>query len=286
MRLKLAIGLLGTVCYLCLNSEFAAAQDEPNAEEAKQKLEQDEVEARRAKKIPSVSDETQANNPLADFTAFNIQNYYIPDLTGPTDESANNFVLRYARPFGGWLMRASLPFSRVPAAGGTSVSGMGDFDVFFAYLFDTGNPARSFGLGPQLVAPTATRDETGSDQWQLGAAAVYFDGTSSFFQWGGLLTYRTDVGGSSNQEDISLLAAQPFYFFQLGNGNYLRGAPIWVFDLENDTYHVPVGLGIGRVIKVNKTVYNFFVEPQFTVLSKGPGQPEFQIYAALNMQFK
>jgi hypothetical protein len=259
------------------------AQD-AEMEEALTKAE--DTALRRAKAKPSLSDEADANNPLADFTAFNIQNYYIPKLTGPIDETANNFILRYAKPLGKWLMRASLPFSRVPDASGTSVSGMGDTDAFFAYLFDTGNPARSFGIGPEVVVPTGTKDETGSDKWQLGAAAVYFDGTSTFFQWGGLLTYRTDVAGDSNRPDVSLFAAQPFYFFQLGGGNYLRGAPIWVFDFENDTYHVPVGLGFGKVIKVNKTVYNFFVEPQFTVLSKGPGQPEFQIYAALNMQFK
>ena len=31
---------------------------------------------------------------------------------------------------------------------------------------------------------------------------------------------------------------------------------------------------------------NFFAEPQFTILDRGPGQPEFQFYVALNMQFK
>ena len=83
-----------------------------------------------------------------------------------------------------------------------------------------------------------------------------------------------------------MLAAQPFYFFQLGNGNYIRGAPIWVFDLENDTYQVPVGLGFGRVIPTEKVVFNFFIEPQFTILSKGAGQPEFQLFMAVNMQFR
>jgi hypothetical protein len=34
------------------------------------------------------------------------------------------------------------------------------------------------------------------------------------------------------------------------------------------------------------TVYNFFVKPQFTILDRGPGQPELQVYMALNMQFK
>ena len=235
---------------------------------------------------PAGSDAAQANNPLADFRAFNLQNYYIPELSGPIDSTANNFVLRYAQPFGKWLMRASLPFLRVPTGGSSTESGVGDLDVFFAYLFDTGNPARSFGVGPQLVFDTASENATGTGKTQAGVAAVYFDATSKFLQWGGLLTYRTDIAGSSSRPDTSVLAAQPFYFFQLGKGKYLRGAPIWVFDLENDTYHVPVGLGIGQVIPTEKVVYNFFIEPQFTILSKGAGQPEFQVYMALNMQFR
>ena len=234
----------------------------------------------------AASAEAQANNPLAEFKAFNLHNYYIPELSGDIDATANNFVLRYAQPFGKWLMRASLPFSRVPTGTNTTTSGLGDLDVFLAYLFDTGNPAQSFGIGPQVVLDTASKDATGSGKYQAGVAAVYFDASSPFLQWGGLLTYRTDFAGDSNRADTSVLAAQPFYFFQLGKGNYLRGAPIWVFDLENDSYHVPVGLGFGKVIPRGDTVLNFFIEPQFTILSKGVGQPEFQLFMGLNMQFK
>lgn len=234
----------------------------------------------------NLSAEAQANNPLANFTAFNFQNYYVPELSGDIDATANSLVLRYAKPVGNWLLRASLPFNRTPTGVNTTESGLGDLDVFMAYLFDTGNPARSFGVGPQIVLPTATKDATGSGKYQAGLAAVYFDGTSKMFQWGGLLTYRTDFAGDSDRAETSVLAAQPFYFFQLGNGNYIRGAPIWVFDLERNTYHVPVGLGFGKVVPAGNTVLNFFVEPQFTVLSKGAGQPEFQLFMAVNMQFK
>jgi len=233
-----------------------------------------------------LSADAQANNPLANFTALNFQNYYIPELSGDIDETANSFVVRYAKPFGKWLMRASLPFNRTPTGINSSQSGLGDLDVFAAYLFDTGNPARSFGIGPQIVLPTATEDATGSGKYQAGLAAVYFDASSAAFQWGGLLTYRTDIGGDSDRADTSVLAAQPFYFFQLGGGNYIRGAPIWVFDLENDTYNIPIGLGFGKVVPVGNTVLNFFIEPQFTILSKGAGQPDFQLLMAVNMQFK
>ena len=62
----------------------------------------------------SVSDAdaaAQANNPLADIRAFNIQNYYIGEFTGLPDVSGNQFVLRYAQPVSlgntDWLIRAS-----------------------------------------------------------------------------------------------------------------------------------------------------------------------------------
>lgn len=246
---------------------------------------QDGAETEQAD-APGASDAAQANNPLANFTAFNLHNYYVPELSGPVDETANSFILRYAKPFGKWLMRASLPFNRTPTGIDTTESGLGDFDVFFAYLFDTGNPGRSFGIGPQFVLPTATEDATGTGKYQVGLAAVYFDATSAQFQWGGLLTYRTDVGGDSDRADTSVLAAQPFYMMQIGGGYYLRGAPAWTFDLENDTYNVPLGLGLGKVFQSGNTVFNIFAEPQFTILHKGDGQPQFQLFVGWNMQFK
>jgi hypothetical protein len=58
-----------------------------------------------------------------------------------------------------------------------------------------------------------------------------------------------------------------------------------VYDFENDNYSVPLGLGIGQVIKKGNTVFNLFIEPQWSVADKGPGWPEWQIFFALNMQF-
>jgi len=39
------------------------------------------------------------------------------------------------------------------------------------------------------------------------------------------------------------------------------------------------------VVKAGGTVFNLFIEPQYTVLVEGVGQPLFQIYTAVNMQF-
>jgi hypothetical protein len=233
------------------------------------------------------SDEAQANNPLASFTAFNVQNYYVPSLSELDNQNANTFWLRYAQPIGGKvLFRGSLPISRVPTGGSMTTSGLGDFNAFFAYLFDTGNPAKSFGVGPLVVLPTSSEDETGSGKYQAGVAAVYFDASSSLLQWGALVTWQTDFAGDDDRDDTNLMAVQPFVIVQMGNGYYFRGAPIMAFNLETDSYHVPFGLGIGKVIPTESAVYNFFIEPQFTILDRGPGQPEVQLYMALNMQFR
>ncbi|MGE0624345.1 MAG: hypothetical protein AB7O54_17125 [Pseudomonadales bacterium] len=239
-----------------------------------------------AQETPSL---TQANNPLANMTAFNIQDYYIGDVTG-TDEDANQAWLRFAKPFSisdtNWLLRASLPFNTYPVgSNGNHESGLGDLNLFAAYLIDVGNPAISFGVGPQLTAPTATEDALGSEQWSAGLVNVLFDGSSPKFQYGYLLSWQASFTGDDDRSDVNLATFQPFAFYQLGGGTYLRAAPIWLFNLETDDYSIPLGAGIGHVLHRGKTVYNLFIEPQYSVADKGPGQPEWQIFMGLNLQF-
>jgi len=229
--------------------------------------------------------QANANNPLASVTAFNIQNYYTPSLSELDDQNANTFWLRYAQPLGSWLFRASLPASRVPTVGSETTSGLGDLNLNFWWTTSL-RPGTMFGVGPTLTLPTATEVETGTDKWQAGLSVLLFDSTSRRFQWGGLISWQTDVAGDDNAPDTESLVLQPIYIVQLGKGFYTGGAPIWVFNLENNTYHVPMGLRLGYVVKDKKTVYNVFVEPQWTILDRGPAQPELQIYAAINLQFK
>ena len=243
-----------------------------------------------AQQSPEANDAAQANNPLANITAFNMQQYFIGELTD-SDQSANQFFLRYAKPLSlgrtNWLMRATLPINSFPTSPDDKTeTGLGDFNVFASYLFDVGDPAISFGLGPQLTAPTATDDDLGSEKWSAGFANVLFDARSKKVQWGYLLTWQASFADDSDAEDVNVAAFQPFIFYQLGKGLYLRSAPIWTYNLENDDYSVPLGLGIGKVITSGKTVYNFFAEPQYSVADRGPGLPQWQIYFGLNMQFK
>jgi hypothetical protein len=230
----------------------------------------------------------QANNPLANMTAFNLHDYYIGKQT-ETGDDANQFWLRFAKPFslgGDWLMRASLPINTFPTPpDGDKKTGLGDLNIFAAYLIDTGNPAVSFGLGPQINAPTASEDALGSEKWSAGLANVLFDARSKKFQYGYLLTWMGSFAGAEDRADVSFGALQPFAMYQLGKGRYLRSTGIWAYNFETSTYSVPIGLGLGKVIPRGKTVYNVFAEPQWSVADTGPGWPEWQVFVGFNIQF-
>ena len=232
----------------------------------------------------------KANNPLADMTALNFHNYYVPKLSdAPSDAYLNNAWIRFAKPMAGGklLMRISMPISTVALpdrfGGVSSTSGLGDVNAFLSYNF-VSESNKTMGVGPLLVAPTASEAILGSGKWQAGFAFVAFIANSPTFQFGSLITWQTSFAGESDRNDTNLGAFQPFYFWQLGKGTYLRGAPIWVFDFENETFHVPIALGIGKVVKVDRTVFNLFIEPQYSILTKGT-QPQFQLFTGINLQF-
>ena len=232
----------------------------------------------------SAKQAAQANNPLAKMKAFNVHNYFVSDLTGPTDRTANTLWLRYAQPVGRVLIRASLPVPTVPQAD-SDLSGLGDFNIFGAYLLSDPDSPRQFGVGPLLVAPTATDAALGTGKWQAGAAAILFDASSPVVQWGGLVTWQGSFAGDDDRDSTSVAAVQPFAIWQLGKGLYLRSTPIWVYNLETNSYHMPFSLGIGKVVRVGDTVFNMFAEPQVTFLHRGNGQPSTQLFIGLNMQF-
>ena len=233
--------------------------------------------------------EAQANNPLSNMKAVSFHNYYIGDLT-QTDKTADQFWLRFAQPFklgnGQWLMRASLPVNSLPVGlDGSRRTGIGDLTVLLGYTMDTGNPAVSFGVGPVFTLPTATSRALGSNKWSAGLVNVYFNGSSPKVQYGYLATWQHSFAGSDGYDKVNVASFQPMVFYQLGGGTYLRSSPNIVYNLRSDHYVVPIGLGLGQVIKRDKTVYNFFIEPQLAVAHQGPGQPKWQLFMGLNLQF-
>jgi hypothetical protein len=240
----------------------------------------------------SAEETAKANNPLANTKAFNLQNYYIPSIYEDANLKANSMLVRYASPFmqGKILVRFTLPLSTNPSGYDgngkpTYRSGIGDLNFFATYTLSDPNAKTLIGVGPQVVIPTGSNVFTSSGKWQLGGAFIVFNAASPAFQWGFLATYQVSIAGQSDRPTTSLLIVQPFGIFQLGKGAYLRSTALWNFNLENHAYNVPIGVGAGHVMKADKLVFNIFLEPQFTMLHDGAGQPALQIFGGINCQF-
>ena len=264
-------------------AEDPDAQTQPVADVAVEEV--DEVQPKE-----SLQDQVNAaNNPLADLVSISLQNYYFPKLNGLSGETANTFWLRFVTPFWRIIPRVSLPVQVVPTPNPTDsvakVTGIGDLNIFATFVVTPDDSPVTFGLGPIYTAPTASNDALGHGKHEVGVAALAV-WAKGILLVGGLVNYQIGVGGDASKPRTQFIVAQPFVMFQVGKGAYLRSAPIWYFDIEQPTYNVPFGLGVGKVIPTEKVIYNLFVEPQFAMALRGIGQPTVQIFAGLNMQVK
>ncbi|MCL2331301.1 MAG: hypothetical protein FWC61_02025 [Proteobacteria bacterium] len=225
----------------------------------------------------------QANNPLANIKTLNFHNYYLPSLYGADDASVNQMFIRYAQPIGRVLIRASLPITTISDGNGHYDSGVGNFNIFGSYLLTDPSESSQFGVGPMLSAP-AGKSSLGTERWQAGLAAVAFIANNPKLQYGGLVTWQTDFAGNGNDK-TNVMNVQPFVILQLGGGTYLRSSAVWTFDFENGGTNIPFGLGIGRITRIDKMVFNLFAEAQYTVFNDNFAGSKYQIFAGINTQF-
>lgn len=264
-------------------AEEAAEAKKPAADIAVEEVMEDEP-------AESLQDQVNtANNPLADLVAVSLHNYYYPRLNGLPGETANTMWLRVVTPFWRIIPRVSLPIRVLPAENSTpevsKVTGIGDLNVFATFIVTPDDSPAMLGIGPIYTAPTASNSALGNGKHEVGVAALTV-WAKGILLIGGLVNYQIGVGGDSSKPRTQFIVAQPFVMFQVGKGAYLRSAPIWFFDIEQPTYNVPFGLGVGKVIPTEKVIYNLFVEPQFAMALRGLGQPSVQIFAGINMQLR
>ncbi|MGO4416047.1 MULTISPECIES: hypothetical protein [Cupriavidus] len=140
------------------------------------------------------------------------------------------------------------------------------------------------GVGPLLTMPTATDASLGTGKWQAGVAAVIVDPTPARLI-GALIQWQHSFAGQSSRPAVQGLTVQPFGIFNLPGGWYIRSTGVWSFDLQRGSYYIPIGMGAGKAWKEGKTIFNAFIEPQYTVAHDGNGVPQWTVFAGLNMTF-
>ena len=98
-----------------------------------------------------------------------------------------------------------------------------------------------------------------------------------------MLQWQQSFAGQGDRADVSSVTFQPFVIHNLPRGWYVRSTGIWTFDVKHGEYYIPLGLGAGKATKVGRNIYNLFIEPQWTVAHGGASQPQFTVFAGLNL---
>lgn len=143
-------------------------------------------------------------------------------------------------------------------------AGLGDLA-----LVELLSPAHSgnwiLGAGPTAIFPTATSVFTGQGKWQLGPSVVVGYLTKQFFlgvfpqQW-------WSIGGEHFRQDTNQMNLQPIAAIFWGDGwNLFYSGNIladWTAPSE-DVWTVPVGLGLGKVVKFGRVPVKFTLAVQY-----------------------
>lgn len=232
-------------------------------------------------------DANKSNNPLNLAASFNVQNYFTPSLFGGSGHT-NDFLLRPTVPIGPnnvipvpQIFRLTVPVSTRPDPNGGYNTGLGDINLFDIFLLSQGKT--QIGVGPLITAPTATDRTLGTGKWQAGLAAVAVNATKQRLL-GALVQWQHSFAGQSDRPTVQSLTTQPFFIWNLPEGLYIRSTGIWTFDLQHGSYYIPVGLGAGKAWRSGTTIFNAFIEPQYSVAHSG-NVPQWQIFGGLNMTF-
>jgi hypothetical protein len=185
------------------------------------------------------------------------------------------------------ITRTILPVISQPTMDGREY-GLGD--IQFSALFSPTKTAGGWIWGAGAIAqlPTATDDDLGTDRWGLGPTAVALKITKQWV-YGALINNVFDVGGDNDREDINQMLVQPFINYNFLNhpGRYLTFSPVITANWEassSNTWTVPLGLGIGQIVKVGKLPINLQAAYYYNVITPDEGA-DYQIRLQAQLVF-
>lgn len=231
-----------------------------------------------------------AQNPLASLISVPFQNNTNFEV-GPEEDVQNILNIQPVVPFElseKWnlITRTIIPVISQPGSspGQSRKNGLGDIQLT-AWASPKAPTASGWiwGVGAVAQLDTATDDRLGSGAWGLGPTAVVLK-ISGAWVFGGLINNIWSV--STDRDDVNQMLIQPFinYNFPDKPGRYLTFAPIitanWEADSDN-TWTVPLGLGIGQVTRFGKQPVNMQASVYYNVVT-----PDFGAKWQLRLQIQ
>ena len=230
----------------------------------------------------------QSQNPIANLISIPVENWFYFNI-GPENSTAYSLMAKPVYPMSlknvNLINRLIVPVIYLEGQDFTVETddvGLGDstFTVSIDDEFGLGNiqyqafftPAQPgkvlWGAGPVVEFPTHTSETLGSDNWSAGPAFVVLTMPGKWVL-GALAQHIWNFAGPSEESYISKSTFQYFINYNIANGWYLTTTPTmtanWAAESSKDIWTVPVGGGIGRLMKVGKLPIDFKLQAYYNV---------------------
>jgi hypothetical protein len=205
----------------------------------------------------------QSQNPVGDLISVPFENN-INFGVGPEDAVENVLNLKPVYPVNigklNLINRFILPiiYQEERVEGEDSRSGLGDF-TYQAFLSPAKPGKVIWGAGPAIIFPTNSNDRLGTDKWSAGPAVVVLAKPGHWLA-GFLLQHFWSFVGDDDVPHVDVSSFQYFINYNFEGGWYLTTSPTitanWAAD-SDDTWNVPVGGGVGRLVRFGKLPVDF-----------------------------
>lgn len=122
-----------------------------------------------------------------------------------------------------------------------------------------------FGAGWNITIPTASHDELGSPQWQLGPAFTVTFTNLGNWQMYWIWENFFSVSGNDKYGSSAFAVLQPNIFYTWPNGVYAGIEPEWQFDYNTGKVAIPINFRLGYIWS-GKLKYNAYIEPEMMAI--------------------
>ena len=214
-----------------------------------------------------------SQNPVADMISLPFQNNFTFP-TGPNDNAQWVLNVQPVIPINhtedvNQITRTILPVvnSPSPASGISSDFGIGNLQ-FTGFFSPAKTDGLIWGVGPVLQFPTASSARLGSDKWTAGPSLVMLSMQGPWVV-GGLVQNVWSYAGPSDAADVNAFLFQPFLNYNMDKGWYLTASPVLTADWNagsDDRWTIPVGGGIGRVMRLGSQPVNMQLQGFYNVV--------------------
>lgn len=241
------------------------------------------------------------NNPGADLSFLNFKfvwNQYKGDLPDSSSQNAVTLAFQPVFPFklrgegNNLIIRPTIPVTWAPSfnsrAGGFDENfGIGDVQLVALFAHTNNEKGYFYGAGPSMQFPTHTDASLGRDDFRLGPAA-YAGLTGEWGAAGAFVQHWWNIGGSDGY--FSTTELNYFYWFGIGDGWQIGGAPIasydWAEDDSDEAWSVPIGLGMQKTFKFGKTPVRIRLEADYYIVRPDSFGPHWALQLTITPVIK